>query len=112
MGASTLNLRQARMEFKTTTDTKNLLSQAAALDGVDLTSFVIGNAIEKARRVLIEHDLITLNQKSQLALVSLLHKQPQPTRAMKNLMALPDLLARKPTKVANSDMVKKAKRDH
>ena len=37
MEATALNLRQARMEFKTTTGMKDLLSQAAALDGLDLT---------------------------------------------------------------------------
>ena len=43
------------MELKTTADMKDLLSRAAALDGLDLTSFVLGPAIEKARRVLSEH---------------------------------------------------------
>lgn len=94
MQAHALNLRQARMELKTTADMKDLLSQAAALDGLDLTSFVLGPAIEKARRVLSEHASIALSQKGQAALVRLLQTPPPPTQAMRELMALPDLPVR------------------
>ena len=73
------NLRQARMEFKTTADMKDLLTHAAALDGLDLTSFVLGPAIEKARKVIQEHNSITLSKQGQVALVELLNTQPKPT---------------------------------
>jgi uncharacterized protein (DUF1778 family) len=94
MQATALNLRQARMEFKTTPDMKDLLSQAAALDGLDLTSFVLGPAIEKARKVLSEHASIALGKQGQAALVQMLQATQQPTQAMKDLMALPDLPVR------------------
>jgi uncharacterized protein (DUF1778 family) len=98
MQASALNLRQARMEFKTTTDMKDLLGQAAALDGLDLTSFVLGSAIEKARRVLSEHASISLAKQGQMALVQLLQTPQLPTPAMKDLMALPDLPVNTPVR--------------
>lgn len=91
MQANALNLRQARMEFKTTPEMKDLLNQAAALDGLDLTSFVLGPAIEKARKVLSEHASITLSQNGQATLVQLIKMSQQPTPAMKELMALPEL---------------------
>jgi len=90
MDAVALKPRQARMELKTTTEMKDLLSQAAALDGLDLTSFVLGPAIEKARRVLSEHASIALSRQGQATLVQLLQAQKSPTQAMKELMALPD----------------------
>lgn len=94
METTALNLRQARMEFKTTSDMKDLLSQAAALDGLDLTSFVLGPAIEKARKVLSDHASISLAKQGQATLVQLLkHPQP-PTQGMKDLIALPDLPVR------------------
>lgn len=83
--------RSARMELKTSAAMKELLNQAAALDGLDLTSFVLGPAIEKARRVLNEHNAIELSRQGQLALVELLTHRPEPTEAMKELMSLPDL---------------------
>jgi uncharacterized protein (DUF1778 family) len=91
----TMALRQARMEFKTTPDMKKLLNKAATLAGLDLTSFVLGTAIEKARKVLDEHANITLTLQGQEALVKLISTPAKPTPAMKKLMALPDLPWRK-----------------
>jgi uncharacterized protein (DUF1778 family) len=100
MQTAAQNLRQARMEFKTTADMKDLLGQAAALDGLDLTSFVLGSAIERARKVLSEHASITLSQQGQAALVALLRTSQAPTPAMAALMALPDLPVRTPARDA------------
>ncbi|HEY0198152.1 MAG TPA: DUF1778 domain-containing protein [Rhodanobacter sp.] len=88
------NLRPARLEFKTTPATKHLLNQAAALDGLDLTAFVMASAIDKARQVISDHASITLSRQGQLALVQLLTTPVSPTPAMKNLMSLPDLPVR------------------
>ena len=97
-----LNLRQSRMEFKTTADMKDLLSRAAALDGMDLTSFVLGPAVEKARKVLSDHANITLSQRGQLALVQLLAQPQASTQAMKDLMVLPDFPERQNTSPSDS----------
>jgi uncharacterized protein (DUF1778 family) len=100
MQTATTNLRLARMEFKTTTDMKDLLGQAAALDGMDLTSFVLSSAIDKARKVLNEHASIGLAKQGQLALAQLLQSEQRPTLAMTDLMALPDLPAKSMSKRA------------
>jgi uncharacterized protein (DUF1778 family) len=97
MPTAALNARPARMEFKTTMDMKALLGQAAAMDGLDLTAFVLGSAIEKAHKVLNEHASITLSQQGQAALVQMLQT---PTQAMKDVMALPDLPVRRPARSA------------
>lgn len=94
MATNTLHLRDARMEFKTTNDMKDLLNQAAILDGMDLTSFVLGAAGEKARKVISEHATITLTQQGQATLAQILANPGKPTKAMKDLMALPDLPTR------------------
>jgi len=85
----------ARMELKTTYEAKELLNQAAALDGMDLTSFVLGPAIEKARKVVSDHAIIALTKSGQATLAGLLAKPPKPTEAMKQLISLPDFPARK-----------------
>jgi uncharacterized protein (DUF1778 family) len=72
---------------------KDLLTQAAALDGLDLTAFVLGPAIEKARQVLSQHATIGLSQQGQLALAQLIRTPQRATQAMTDLMALPDLPA-------------------
>ena len=90
----TAALKPARMEFKTSFDAKELLNRAAALDGMDLTSFVLGPAIEKARQVVAEHALITLSASGQATLAQLLSNPPKPTAAMNDLMNLPDFAPR------------------
>lgn len=57
----TLVIKHARVELKTTCDTKDLLSKAALLDGMDLSA------------------------QGQLELVRVLQQQPQPTQAMQTL---------------------------
>lgn len=87
---TTTTLKDARMELKTTSNAKDLLTQAALLDGMDLSAFVLSSAIEKARKVLASHASLSLSLAGQKRLVALLHAQPEPTDAMKALMALPD----------------------
>lgn len=94
MSANPQALRQARMELKTTAEAKDLLNRAAILDGMDLTAFVLGSAIEKARKVVSDHANITLARQGQVALVHILAKPQPPKAAMKTLMQLPDLPAR------------------
>lgn len=80
------------MELKTTEAAKELLSLAAALDGTDLTAFILNTAVEKARKVVAEHNAIMLSRDGQEALAGLLQSAPgRPTKAMRELMSLPDL---------------------
>lgn len=84
-------LKSARMELKTTDEAKELLSLAAALDGMDLTAFVLGPAMDKARRVLSEYANISLTREGQARLASLLLQPAAPTDAMRELINMPDL---------------------
>lgn len=90
----TLALKNARLELKTTRETKELLSKAAILDGMDLSAFMLASAIEKARSILRDHAAITLSAEGQLQLAKLLKAQPEPTEAMKALRQQPRLKVR------------------
>ena len=85
------SLKRARMELKTTDAAKELLSLAAALDGTDLTAFILNTAVEKARKVVSEHSAIALTREGQEVLARLLQSPSKPTKAMHELMSLPDL---------------------
>jgi uncharacterized protein (DUF1778 family) len=78
--------KQARMEFKTTQDTKDILSEAALLSGLDLTSFVIGIAEEKARKVIMQHQSLNLNKAEQQRLFDVLINPPAPSDSLKALL--------------------------
>lgn len=88
---STLAIKDARMELKTTKETKELLNKAAALDGMDLSAFMLASAIEKARAILKDHAAIHLSAQGQKTLAKLLDEQPEPTEAMQNFRQMPRL---------------------
>lgn len=92
MGA--LPLKQARMEFKTTDEVKNLLSEAAILAGLDLTAFVLNSATEKARAVLAEHSTVKLSGENHARFLQVLASPPRPSKALRKLMNSPRLPVR------------------
>ncbi|MCX7256968.1 MAG: DUF1778 domain-containing protein [Polaromonas sp.] len=73
-------LKNARLELKTTRETKEL--------------FRLASAIEIARSILRDHAAITLSAEGQLQLARLLQTQPEPTEAMKALRQQPRLKVR------------------
>jgi uncharacterized protein (DUF1778 family) len=91
---TTAPLKQARMEFKTTGEVKGLLAAAANFCGVDLTAFVINAAAEKARAVLTEQATLRLSASDHARFMAVLSKPPKPTKALRKLMALPELSSR------------------
>ncbi|MEN9461336.1 MAG: hypothetical protein RIS84_1356 [Pseudomonadota bacterium] len=89
-----LAVKDARIEFKTTKEVKELLSKAAILDGMDLSAFMLACVVEKARAVLQEHATIALSDEGQRRLAEILQTQPEPTEAMKEFRQLPRLKVR------------------
>jgi uncharacterized protein (DUF1778 family) len=91
---ATLALKDARLELKTTAEAKAYLSKAAVLDGMDLSSFMVASAMERARAILRDHNTIALSAEAQAQLAQLLHDQPAPTKAMQTLRKMPRLKVR------------------
>lgn len=91
---NTFGIKEARMEQKTTTAVKNFLNQAAVLDGMDLSSFIIAASMDRARSIMRDHTTIALSANGQAKLVEMLQSQPEPTQAMKDLRKLPRLKVR------------------
>jgi uncharacterized protein (DUF1778 family) len=83
-------LKDARMEFKTTEDMKDLIFRAAALTGIDVTAFVLGPAAERAQHVVANYSAIQLGIEGQRRFAELMARPPVPTPAMKALGELPD----------------------
>ena len=62
MPSTEVRRRSRRLELRTTPDERVLIDRAAAVAEVDLTEFVVGNAVEAARRVLADRDLFQLDE--------------------------------------------------
>jgi uncharacterized protein (DUF1778 family) len=53
--------RSRRLELRTTPDERDLIERAAAATAAGLTEFVVGSAVEAARRVLTDRDRFELD---------------------------------------------------
>ncbi len=75
--------RAARIEMRLSEEQKEILEQAAAIKGQDLTSFALGVLLDEASGVLKEHQTRILTQKDMRAFLKLLEHPPAPNAALK-----------------------------
>jgi uncharacterized protein (DUF1778 family) len=71
--------KTARIEARTSDAVRELIEQAALLQGRSISEFVVNMASEGARRTIDEHNRIKLSQRDQVEFAkSLLHPKPAP----------------------------------
>jgi len=83
-----IDLKDARIEFKTSKDIKALLQNAANSLGMDLSSFLISTATQRAKDVIKEDNLLTLSKEEWKHFESSISSSKKPTKALKELMNL------------------------
>lgn len=62
MAATDTRRRSRRLELRTTPDERDLTERAVVVTGTGLTEFVVGNAVDTARRVLADRDRFELGE--------------------------------------------------
>ena len=67
---------------------KAQIQQAAALLGVDETTFVTSVALEHARKTIADHEHTLLSAKDRAAVLAALDTPAEPTDALREAMAL------------------------
>ena len=82
------NNKDARIEFKTSKDIKHLLQDAANALGVDLSSFLVSTATQRAKDVMKEESILMLSKQEWNALEKEIAKPSKPTKALQKLMNL------------------------
>ena len=75
--------RSARIEMRLSDEQKEILEEAAALKGQDLTSFALGVLLDEANGVIQEHRNRTLSRRDMRAFLRLLETPPAPNAALK-----------------------------
>jgi uncharacterized protein (DUF1778 family) len=80
--ATTAMHKVERLEARVNAETKALCLEAANLEGRTLTDFIVASAVESARRVIRERELIDLSQRDRKAFVASLLKPPSPNRRL------------------------------
>jgi len=76
------NMRDDRIELRTTKEEKILLATAAAYERLDLTSFIMRSALPAAREVVDRAERIVLSERDTARVLKLLDNPPKPTPAL------------------------------
>ena len=77
----------ARINLRTSQEAKTLIERAAALMGTTVSSFMLQNAFEAARRIVADNDTLLLSQQAFDAFVATCENPPEPTEALRALLA-------------------------
>ncbi len=80
--------KTARMEQRTKPHVKAQIQQAAALLGVDETTFVTSVALERARETIEDHERTILSANDRAVVLAALDNPAEPTKDLEKAMAL------------------------
>jgi uncharacterized protein (DUF1778 family) len=80
------SVKDARVELKTSSNSKDLLREAASAAGLDLSAFILSAALERAETVLDNQRRRQLSEKSWQQVNQLLSEPAAPTLALQALM--------------------------
>lgn len=84
---ATLTNESARINLRTSIEAKAVIERAASLMGTTVSSFMLQNAYEAARRIVSENDTLLLTQRDFEAFTASMQKPPKPKAALRKLMA-------------------------
>jgi len=84
---TTLANESARINLRTSAEAKAMIERAATLMGTTVSSFMLQNAFEAARRIVAETDTLLLTQRDFEAFTASIENPPKPKTALRKLMA-------------------------
>lgn len=76
----------ARINMRITPAARDLIEDAAEVQGTDMTAFVVAAATQQARRVLLEERALKVSAAEALQIQALLSEDREPTDALKRAM--------------------------
>jgi uncharacterized protein (DUF1778 family) len=77
----------ARINLRTSAEAKAMIERAATLMGTTVSSFMLQNAFEAARRIVSETDTLLLTQRDFETFTASIENPPKPKAALRKLMA-------------------------
>ena len=79
---TTASARSDRIELRATREEKQLISEAAAHEQLDVTRFIMRSVLPVARSVVERSERILLSARDSRRVLQLLEKPPKPTAAL------------------------------
>ena len=86
--SKTIDLKDARIEFKTSKDIKILLQEVANSLGMDLSNFLISTAVQRAKEIQKEERVLMLSNQEWINFQEILNRDNKPTQALTELINL------------------------
>jgi len=86
--SKTNDLKDARIEFKTSKDIKMLLQEVASSLGMDLSNFLISTAVQRAKELQKKERVLMLSNQEWANFQEIINTPKKPTPALKELMNL------------------------
>jgi uncharacterized protein (DUF1778 family) len=77
-----MNTVADRLEMRLPAEEKGLLSRAAELEGVNLSQFVLGPALKRARQVIAKAEQVSVSAQGYRDVLDALANPPKPTKAL------------------------------
>jgi len=81
-----MRTREARIHIRSSTEEKREFEEAAALEGEELSEFLRKSARMRAKKVLEEHNKITLSNRDRDVFLEALANPPKPSSTLKQAM--------------------------
>ncbi len=75
-----------RIDLRVTKDQKEVLARAAVLSGLSMSSFLVSNALNEAKRIVSKSESIVLSNRDRDLFYSLLKNPPKPNKKLVKLM--------------------------
>ncbi len=75
-----------RIDLRIPRKQKDLLARAAALSGVSMSSFLVNNALDQAKRIVAEGETIVFSDRDRDLFYSILKNHPPPNKNLVKLM--------------------------
>lgn len=91
--APTTRTRDRRLEVRTTTQERDLIDRAAEASGTDLTSFVVEQLTDAARRILADRDQFALTAEAAAEWDRINRRSAKDLAGLRRLMARPSPFA-------------------
>lgn len=78
-------IKEKRIEFRVSSETKQTLEEAAKVSNLSLSSYIVSICLKQAKMDLERNEVITLNNSERDRLLDALSKPSKPTKALKDL---------------------------
>ena len=82
-GTARKRANEDRMDFRVDSEHKALIEKAAAYSGESLTGFAVSALVREARRIVQEHETVTLSTADRDRFLGLLDNPPAPKQALR-----------------------------